>query len=159
LPGGPAGKEVKVDMTIREEVVLPIEERPVLRGSPEYEDLPADARVRVYSLREIAAEKVVALLDRARHEPRDLYDLWHLVEHSRADLGQAAEAITRKLVARNRGLRTLRGALRQKEGVTHGTASGPKLWRWRQNPGRCGKARHQLPNRSLRSDSPLCCVS
>src|SRR3989304_8961510 len=68
LPGGPAGKEVKVDMTIREEVVFPIEDRPVLRGSPEYEDLPADARVRVYSLREIAAEKVVALLDRAGAE-------------------------------------------------------------------------------------------
>ena len=115
LPGGPAGKEVKVDMTIREEVVFPIEERPVLRGYPEYEDLPEDARVRVYSLREIAAEKVVALLDRARNEPRDLYDLWHLVEHSRVDLGQAAAAITRKLAARNQELGTLRGALLQKE--------------------------------------------
>ena len=52
-----------------------------------------------------------------------------------------------------------RGGGRRRGGVTHGTASGPKLWRWRQNPGRCGKARHQLPNRSLRSDSPLCCVS
>ena len=115
LPGSPAGKEVKVDMTIREEVVFPIEERPVLRGYPEYEDLPEDARVRVYSLREIAAEKVVALLDRARNEPRDLYDLWHLVEHSRVDLGQAAEAITRKLVARNQELRSISGALLQKE--------------------------------------------
>ena len=75
LLGGPGGKEVKVDITVREEVVLPIEERPVLRAYREYEDLPEDARVRVYSLPEIAAEKVVALLDRARNEPRDLYDL------------------------------------------------------------------------------------
>ena len=104
-----------MDMTIREEVVFPIEERPVLRGYPEYEDLPEDARVRVYSLREIAAEKVVALLDQARNEPRDLYDLWYLVEHARVDLSQAAEGIARKLVARNRELRSLRGALQQKE--------------------------------------------
>ena len=57
----------------------------------------------------------MALLDRARNEPRDLYDLWPLVEHARVDLGQAAEAITRKLGARNQELRTLRGALHQKE--------------------------------------------
>lgn len=114
LPAG-AGKEAKVDITIREEVVFPIEERSVLRGYPEYEDLPEDARVRIYSLAEIAAEKVVALLDRARNEPRDLYDLWYLVEHSRVDLGRAAEAITRKLVARNQELGTLRGVLRLKE--------------------------------------------
>lgn len=88
LPGGPAGKEVKVDITIKEEVVFPIEERPVLRGYPEYDDLPEDARIRVYSLSEIAAEKVVALLDRARNEPQDLYDLWYLTEHSHVDLSR-----------------------------------------------------------------------
>ena len=52
---------MKVDITIQGEVAFPIEERPVLRGYPEYEDLPEDARVRVYSLREIAAEKVLAV--------------------------------------------------------------------------------------------------
>ena len=75
LPPTRAPKEVKVDVTVRECVVFDLEDRPVLAGYPEYSDLPAKATVRAYSLKEIAAEKVVALLDRARNEPRDLYDV------------------------------------------------------------------------------------
>lgn len=115
LPGGPAGKEVKVDITIKEEVVFPIAERPVLRGYREYEDLPEDATVQVYSLPEIAAEKVVALLDRARNEPRDLYDLWHVTENSHVSLDRVVEAVRRKLAARGQELKSLRGVLREKE--------------------------------------------
>lgn len=113
LPGL-GGKEVKVDITIHEEVVFPIEERLVL-GYTEYEDLPDNARVRVYSLPEIAAEKVLALLDRARNEPRDLYDLWYLAEHGHVALAQVVDAITRKLAARDQQLKNLRGAYREKE--------------------------------------------
>jgi predicted nucleotidyltransferase component of viral defense system len=65
-------KEVKVDITIREQLVRPVEDRPVLRGYEEYADLPGDAPVRVYALEEIAVEKLVALTDKARNEPRDL---------------------------------------------------------------------------------------
>jgi predicted nucleotidyltransferase component of viral defense system len=115
LPGGPAGKEVKVDITIREEIGFQIKERPVLRAYPEYEDLPGDSRVRVYSLREIAAEKVVALLDRARNEPRDLYDLWHLIEHGQVPLAEVTTAVARKLAARGQRLESLRTVLREKE--------------------------------------------
>lgn len=114
LPGA-GGKEVKVDITNREEVVFPIEERLVLRGYAEYEDLPDNARIRVYSLPEIAAEKVLALLDRVRNEPRDLYDLWYLTEHGHVALAQVVEAITRKLAARDKQLKNLRGAYREKE--------------------------------------------
>lgn len=115
LPGGPTGKEAKVDITIKEEVVFPIEERAILRGYPEYEDLPEDARVRVYSLTEIAAEKVVALLDRARNEPRDLHDLWHLSAHRHVALAEIMAAVARKLAARGRELKSLQGVLREKE--------------------------------------------
>lgn len=115
LPGGAAGKEVKVDITIKEEVVFPIEERPVLRGYPEYEDLPTDTRIQVYSLPEMAAEKVVALLDQARNEPRDLYDLWHLTEQRHVTLPHVMEAIVRKLAARDQELKNLKGVLREKE--------------------------------------------
>lgn len=125
LPGGPAGKEVKVDITIKEEVVFPIEERPVLRAYSEYEDLPEDARVRVYSLPEVAAEKVVALLDRARNEPRDLYDLWHLIQHGHVAFGEVMDAVTRKLAARGQELRGLRGIIREKE------ARYRRLWKTR----------------------------
>jgi predicted nucleotidyltransferase component of viral defense system len=115
LPGGATGKEVKVDITIKEEVVFPVEERLVLRDYPEYEDMPEDARVRVYSLSEIAAEKVLALLDRARNEPRDLYDLWYLTESGQVALAEVAEALARKLAARGQELKSFRGAVRAKE--------------------------------------------
>lgn len=115
LPGGAAGKEVKVDITTKEEVVFPVEERLVLRDYPEYEDLPEDARVRVYSLSEIAAEKVLALLDRARNEPRDLYDLWYLTESGQVALAEVAEALARKLAVRGQELKSFRGAVRAKE--------------------------------------------
>lgn len=128
LPSRPAGKEVKVDITVREEVVFPVEEQPVLRGYPEYEDLPDDATVRVYSLLEIAAEKVVALLDRARNEPRDLYDLWHLTGQGRVALAQVLEAVGRKLAARGQDLTSLRGAIREKEPRYR------RLWQTRLSP-------------------------
>ena len=66
------GKTVKTDITIRERIVLPLEDRPVLRGYEEYRDLPEDAGVRAYSLDEVAVEKTVALLD---HPNRPLSDL------------------------------------------------------------------------------------
>ncbi len=116
LPGDSVGKEVKTDITIREEIVFPIEERPILRGYAEYADIPEHAIIRVYSLREIVTEKAVALLDRARNEPRDLYDLWYLCEHGRhVDLGELTTAISQKLTFREQRLESVRGQLARKE--------------------------------------------
>ena len=98
------GNPLKVDITIHEKVVRPIEEVAVLRGYPEYEDLPDGALVRVYSLSEIAAEKVVALGDRARNEPRDLYDLWYLTRERHVDLLNLRDDISAKLAFRGRKL-------------------------------------------------------
>ncbi|RJP22385.1 MAG: nucleotidyl transferase AbiEii/AbiGii toxin family protein [Deltaproteobacteria bacterium] len=91
------GKAVKTDITIREHIVLPLEDRPVLRGYEEYRDLPEDAVVRVYSLDEVAVEKTVALLDRARNEPRDLYDLWFLTAGGHVRLADLVDPVVRKL--------------------------------------------------------------
>jgi predicted nucleotidyltransferase component of viral defense system len=52
-----------------------VEQPPVLRTYPEFEDIPEDCQISVYSLNEIATEKVAALQDRARNEPRDGYNL------------------------------------------------------------------------------------
>ncbi len=118
LPGDPAGKEVKTDITIREEIVFPIEERPLLRGCAEYDDLPEDVLIRVYSLEEIATEKTVALMDRARNEPRDLYDLWYLCERGRhVDLAELTRAIEHKLKFRGQRLESVRGQLGRKEAI------------------------------------------
>lgn len=91
------GRTVKTDITISERIVFPLEDRVLLRGYDEYRDLPEGVLVRAYSLEEIAVEKTVALLDRARNEPRDLYDLWFLTTNGHVHLPDLVEPIRRKL--------------------------------------------------------------
>ncbi|MEK7765468.1 MAG: nucleotidyl transferase AbiEii/AbiGii toxin family protein [bacterium] len=115
LPAPAGGREVKVDITIRERMVFPLEARPVLRGYEEYADLPEDAKIRVYSLGEIAAEKIVALMARARPEPRDLYDVWYLVSGRHLDVADLAQAVADKWDFRGKTLAGVRDAFRAKE--------------------------------------------
>jgi predicted nucleotidyltransferase component of viral defense system len=115
LPAPAGGREVKVDITIRERLVFPLEDRTVLRGYEEYADLPDDARVRAYSLGEIMAEKVVALTDRARNEPRDLYDLWRLLGEGRVGVGEVVDAVEQKCRFRGRRLADVRSEFAAKE--------------------------------------------
>jgi len=119
------GKTVKTDITIQERIVLPLEERPVLRGYEEYRDLPEDAGVRVYSLDEVAVEKTVALLDRARNEPRDLYDLWFLTAGGHVRLADLVDPVARKLEFRGLTLTQVGGQFVAKE------ARYKKLWQVR----------------------------
>ena len=107
LPGA-AGKEVKVDLTIRERLVFPIEQRPVLKAYEEYSDFPDEAVMGVYTLQEIAAEKIVAFLDPARNEPRDLYDLWYLVSHDFFKLEELIDAVGQKMNFRGKDLSNAR---------------------------------------------------
>lgn len=115
-------REVKVDITIRERLTSTVVDRPVLRGYTEYEDLPDDAHVRAYSLDEIGVEKLVALTDRARHEPRDLYDLWALTKDGHVDLGILVPGIEQKLEFRGRTRASLNADLERKQ------ARLAKLW-------------------------------
>jgi len=119
-----SGKEVKVDVTIREKIVFPIKER-VLKAYDEYKDLPKGVTIRVYSLAEIAAEKLIALLDRARNEPRDLYDIWYLTDSRHINLAELAEAIELKNRFRGKKFSNVREEFLRKE------ARLKKLWRIR----------------------------
>ena len=78
-------------------LAFPIKQLPVLRTYPEFEDVPEDRPISVYSLNEIATEKIVALQDKARNEPRDLYDLWFLTSHAGVDIGPLIGAVTEKI--------------------------------------------------------------
>ena len=124
LPGASA-KEVKVDITIDERIVLPIEDRAVLRGYDEYADLPDGSQIRAYALDEIGVEKLVALTDRARNEPRDLYDLWYLTSEGHVDLAMLVGEIDSKLEFRGRSRDAMGEDLARKE------ARYEKLWRVR----------------------------
>lgn len=110
-----SAKEVKVDITIREKIVYPIEEKIILRGYEEYEDLPEDVAIRTYSINEIAVEKVVALLDRARNEPRDLYDIWYLANNHYVDITELIKAIEGKLEIRGKKLGDVKDEFSRKE--------------------------------------------
>jgi predicted nucleotidyltransferase component of viral defense system len=111
----PTGNNVKVDVTVRESLAFPLLERPVLRGYEEFADIPTDRLVRVYSLGEIATEKTLALADRARNEPRDLFDLWHLTSGEGLDLGPLAGAMRQKLEFRGKPCEGIADAIRNKE--------------------------------------------
>ncbi len=115
-------KEVKVDITISERFVCPLENRVILRGYDEYDDLPVDSSVCVYALDEIAVEKVVALTDRARNEPRDLYDIWHLTSEGHVDLSTLKPEIDSKLDFRGRSRDAMGEEFDKKE------ARYKKLW-------------------------------
>ena len=110
-----SAKEVKIDVTINERFVCPLQERLIVRGYEEYADLPKDSSVRVYSLDEIAVEKVVALTDRARNEPRDLYDVWYLTSEGHIDLATLTTEIESKLEFRGRTRAGLGDELAKKE--------------------------------------------
>ena len=114
LPGI-SGKEVKVDITIKEKIVYPVEEKIILKGYKEYEDLPEDVAIYTYSINEIATEKVVALLDRARNEPRDLYDIWYLTYNKYVDIAELINAVEEKLEFRGRSLTDVREEFLRKE--------------------------------------------
>ena len=111
----PRGNDVKVDITLREKLVHALPERPVLRGYEEFADLPEDRLLRAYSLEEIATEKTLALADRARNEPRDLYDLWYLTSNEGIDLGPLADGMRQKLESRGKPCEGLAEAIRAKE--------------------------------------------
>ena len=115
LPAAPARKEIKVDVTIKERIVFTLAKKHVLRVYEEYADLPMNAIVQVYTLDEIAAEKVVAMCDRARNEPRDLYDIWYLMDGKHVDLSFLTTAIADKLAFRGRVLAGIGDELRKKE--------------------------------------------
>ena len=121
LPGT-AVKEVKVDITIQEKIVFPIASNPVLKTYGEYEDLPDDAIISIYSMNEIVSEKIVALLDPARNEPRDLYDLWYLSTNKYVALADLAEAVALKMKFRGKELMAVKENFIRKE------ARLKKLW-------------------------------
>ena len=65
---------------------------------------------------------MVALLDAARNEPRDLYDIWFLTSNGHVDLGDLTHAIEKKWAFRKKRPPDAREVLASKE------ARYKKLW-------------------------------
>jgi predicted nucleotidyltransferase component of viral defense system len=111
----PAENDVKVDITIREQLCFPLEDRRILRSYDGYNDLPDGPTVRVYSLQEVTIEKLAALSDRARNEPRDLFDLWYLLTSAGIQLGELRPELNAKLAFRNRTAVGIEEGIAEKE--------------------------------------------
>lgn len=80
-----------------------------------FDDLPNGPTVRVYALEEIAVEKLLALSDRARNEPRDLYDLWHLVGSGALRIAELRSELDAKLAFRRRAVAGMEQAIAVKQ--------------------------------------------
>ena len=111
----PAANDVKVDITINEVLCFPLQDRPILRTYDGFHDLPEGPTVKVYAIEEIAIEKLLALSDRARNEPRDLYDLWYLFSFTNVRVAQLRAELQAKLASRQRVIAGMEQAIAAKE--------------------------------------------
>jgi uncharacterized protein len=98
----PAPNDVKVDITITEVLCFPLQDRTIQRIYDKFDDLPEGPEVKVYAIEEIAVEKLLALSDRARNEPRDLYDLWYLFNATNLRVAEMRAELDGKLALRHR---------------------------------------------------------
>jgi predicted nucleotidyltransferase component of viral defense system len=116
---GPLGKKspVKVDATINELIVLPLAANPVIKTYEEFSDLPEGEPTIVYSAEEIVVEKIAALSDRARQQPRDLYDLWYLTGQHGVELQPLTGHLSEKMKYKGRSIAEVLPAVDRKEAV------------------------------------------
>ncbi len=98
----PAGAplSIVIDATYNEVIVLPIKEHPLFYDYSDMADF-GTVIVRVYSLEEIAAEKLRGLLfQRVNPSPRDAYDLWYLWTNGTVDWEQVVSVFPQKCISR-----------------------------------------------------------
>ena len=80
-----------------------------------FDDLPEGPTVKIYGVDEIVVEKLVALSDRARNEPRDLYDLWYLLSTYDLHIAEMQPELETKLAFRQRDTENILQAVTKKE--------------------------------------------
>jgi predicted nucleotidyltransferase component of viral defense system len=84
--GGPLGglfgkKDLKVDITRNELICFETPDTPVFRV---YSDLNTSFSILCYSKPEVLTEKMRSLMERT--QPRDIYDLWYLLEIDKMEI-------------------------------------------------------------------------
>ena len=111
----PAANDVKVDITINEVLCFPLLDRSIMRIYDGFDDLPEGPTLKVYAIEEIVVEKLLALSDRARNEPRDLYDLWYLFNSTNLRISEMRSELDAKLALRQRVVAGMEQAIAVKE--------------------------------------------
>ena len=95
LGGTALNKKVKVDITRKEILEFEPSPKPVFIH---YSDINS-FKIFCYPLEEVLIEKMCALMGRT--QPRDLYDLWYLLEYDKMDIAYSWPEFERK--AKNKG--------------------------------------------------------
>ena len=124
--------EIKIDFTINELLLFPIERKGFFHLYEEYNDIPSDVEVLVYSIEEMIIEKLVCIVDPSRNEPRDIYDVWYLLDNDIVQLGLLKDSFQRKAEFKKISDIELSHSLDKKEGIYK------RLWDIRLN--------HQMQN-------------
>lgn len=92
LGGTGLNKKVKVDITRKETLEFETSQKPVFIH---YSDMNS-FKVLCYPLEEVLIEKMCALMGRT--QPRDLYDLWYLLEYDKMDIAYSWPEFERKAI-------------------------------------------------------------
>lgn len=111
-------RDIKVDFTLIEKLLYPIEERIIKAPYSDCKGL--SRRLKTYSLEEILAEKLCALIGRT--EPRDVYDTHYLLDLGTLDYHLVTEGFKVKAESKKIDPKRLPNILRQKE------ATIARLW-------------------------------
>lgn len=117
-------REFKVDVTKTEVITDGLEKLQIIKTYPEF-DFPDHGGLPVYSIDEITTEKIVALTDPKRSQPRDLFDIWTLVEERDLDLSLLGDAIAQKLKFRDRSADGMQDVFDKKEKILKATWNSP----------------------------------
>lgn len=115
LPSTSAIKTVKVDVTFKETLVTTPEKRKILKSYAEYSDFEEIHEILTYTVDEIVTEKICALIDPKRSEPRDLYDIWHLFNEKGINDDFLPDYVIKKLEAKGEKYEERRNNLTGKE--------------------------------------------
>jgi len=113
LQGKLGKRDIKVDITLVEQLEFPIDDRLILSPYSDSKDLRKS--IRVYSLEEILVEKLCALIGRT--EPRDLYDVHFLFNLGTIEIGSIPGALRAKASVKNVDCRRLPRILKEKRAI------------------------------------------
>jgi len=109
--------EIKIDFTRKELLLFPIARKKFFHLYEEYHDIPSSAEVLVYSIDEIMIEKLVCIADPSRNEPRDIYDIWYLLDNGFVQLDLLMESFQRKAEFKKISDAELSRSLEKKESI------------------------------------------
>ena len=88
---------IKIEVILYELIVFCAENRPILHHYPDKLSSFSET-VQCYSLQEIMAEKIRALIQRSYSAPRDFYDIWYLANNIRDfNYSEIVDAFHKKL--------------------------------------------------------------